>query len=250
MLAAYWWVDRAGEDLRITRALASEDVRVLSSGRAQQAVITLDDGSKVTLGAESKLTVPPGFGEEFRAVQLDGTASFTAASGQETPFQVRAHNAAIKATGTVFDVRAYETDSAVIVRVREGEVTVRVADTSRTLAAGRALAVAKDGSMREPSAQAVGEALGWTEGRLVIADRPLREVLPQMVRWHGLQIHVPDSSLLDRRVTMNAALASSREAIEALEQSAGVKFGYAGQVMILRDTAAMQPKARKPSRAR
>jgi ferric-dicitrate binding protein FerR (iron transport regulator) len=247
--AGYWWANRRGEDARINRALASSDVRILSAQAAQQAVVTLDDGSKVTIGADSKLTVPPRFGRDVRAVKLDGAASFVVASGKEKPFVVRARNAGITATGTTFDVRAYDEDSAVAVRVREGSVTVKAGDASRAVAAGSAAAVAGDSSVRDLPASAVSEAFGWTDGRVVATNRPLRAVLPEMSRWYDVKLKVPDSTILDRRVTMSASMQSSREAIAAIEQSAGVKFGYQDKDMVLRDTAAArleEAKAPKP----
>jgi ferric-dicitrate binding protein FerR (iron transport regulator) len=246
---AFWWANRRGDDARIDRALAATDARVLSAKRAQQARVTLDDGTQVVIGPESKLTVPPRFGRDVRAVKLDGTASFTVASGeQERPFRVRARNADVTATGTAFDVRAYDTDSAVVVRVREGEVAVKAGDESHTVGANKAIAIAANGSAQEPPAAALDEALAWADGRVVINNQPLRAVLPKMSRWYGLDLKVLDSTLLDRRVTMTAPLESSKQAITALENGAGVKFGYEGKDMVLRDSAAAPAAKPRPKR--
>jgi len=242
---AFWWLDRVGTESAITRALDAPDIRALSSRPGQRATTTLGDGSRVTLGADSRLLLPTQFGTEMRAVKLEGAAAFTVAGAAEQPFHVRAGNAAITATGTLFDVRAYPAEPAVTVRVREGQVTVRVGEESQTLTAGRALVVAKDGGTREPSAAALEEAVGWVDGRLAFAGRPLREVLPEFKRWYGINLAVSDSALLDRPVTMSAGIDSSRDAIAALESSAGLEFGYQGKDMILRDTADVRAKAGK-----
>jgi transmembrane sensor len=240
---AFWWLDRVGTESAITRALDAPETRALSSRAGQRATTTLGDGSQVTLGADSRLVLPERFGTEMRAVKLEGAAAFTVAGAAEQPFHVRAGNAAITATGTKFDVRAYPAEPAVTVRVREGQVTVRAGDESQTLSAGSALVLAKDGSTRQPSAAELEEAVGWADGRLAFAGRPLREVLPEFKRWFGMNLTVSDSALLARRVTMNAGIDASGDAIAALESSAGLKFGYKGKDMILRDTADAEAKA-------
>jgi ferric-dicitrate binding protein FerR (iron transport regulator) len=243
-LAALWQVDRAGADAVVTKALSAPDVRVLSSLPGQRGTTTLGDGSRVTLGPTSKLHIPARFGTDLRALRLEGTASFEVAPGEQ-PFQVRARDASIVATGTAFGVRADSADDVVTVGVREGEVVVKAEDASRTVAAGGAVAVAADGTMRDPSPAALEEALGWVDGQFVVNKRPLREVLPKIARWYGLDLTVNNPALLDRVVTLRAGLASSRDVIPALEKSAGLKFGYEGRKMVLRDTSEAVPEPEK-----
>jgi ferric-dicitrate binding protein FerR (iron transport regulator) len=70
-----------------------------------------------------------------------------------------------------------------------------------------------------------------------MTQKPMREALNHLQRWYALGLVVRDSSIMDRAVTMNVSLDSSRTAISALEQSANVKFGYEGRVRVLRDAA-------------
>src|SRR5437763_1990050 len=82
---------------------------------------------------------------------------------------------------------------------------------------------------REPTAVELQEATSWNDKTLTIANRQLRDVLSQLKRWYGVDIKVPDLTLLDRRVTLQASLDSPKEAITGVEQSANVKFGYEGK---------------------
>ena len=63
---------------------------------------------------------------------------------------MNAKDVSVVTTGGTFAVRAYKDDPAIIVRVKEGDVKVDGAKESRTVAAGKAVAVAKDGTMSEP----------------------------------------------------------------------------------------------------
>ncbi|MDQ6829936.1 MAG: FecR domain-containing protein [Gemmatimonadota bacterium] len=243
-----WWMNRASVDAAATNALASPDARFVASRPGQMANVTLEDGSKVSVGAETRMKIPPHFGALVRALQLEGTATFDVAKGNPVPLQVRAGDVLVNATGTTFTVRAYPADSAVTVRVKDGTVTVRAAGADRALTAGQAILIAKDGAMREPAAGALDASLAWTDGKVVIPSRPLRDALPEILRWYGLTIRVPDTALLDRIVTVNAPLESSADAIAAIESSGKLKFGYEGKVMVFKDASAApapEPKGKR-----
>ncbi|MDQ3950938.1 MAG: FecR domain-containing protein [Gemmatimonadota bacterium] len=241
-----WWATRRGPEAAATRALTSPDVRVVSTLPGQQASVTLLDGSRAALGADSKLVIAPDFGATVRAAKLEGAAVFTVAPGNRHPFQVRAGNASVTASGTTFGLRAYPGDADVTVVAREGSVTVKAADGTRVIAAGQGLVVTTAGVIRDATAADLGRALSWTEDRLVIADRPLRDALREMSRWYGYDIKVRDSTLLNRPVNVTAGLQSPRDAVAALERSGGLKFDYEdeGRTMVLRDAAAKPAKTK------
>jgi len=233
-VAVGMYMDRAGTDSRLGRAVNAADVRVHSSLPSQIGVITLDDGSRVRLAPESKLSIPSAYGPRLRAVKLEGTASFEIAPGG-SEFQVHARNAIVAVTGTAFTVRAYPGDAGVTVAVSEGAVEIRRGESRQAITAGNAVMLGAGVAARSASVSERAEADGWRQGVLTIAARPLREVLPELRRWYGLDVMVQDTSLLARPVTLRASLDSSRQAIRAIEGSTGLEFGYAGQNMIFRE---------------
>ena len=228
-------IDRASEDRGVTAGIKSREARTLVARQGSRTALRLGDGTDVTLGGDSKLTVPPGFGDRLRGVGLEGTGTFAVAPGQPIVFQVRAKDVAIKATGTTFTVRAYPDENFVAVRTKEGQVTVQGGDEARTLTAGQAVFVDDKGAMREPTQRELDEALAWADGRLVMTEKPMRDALHHLQRWYALGLVVRDSSIMDRAVSMNVSLDSSAGAIAALEKSANVKFGYEGRIRVLRN---------------
>ena len=245
-VALFWYLDKKGEGRRIESALAAQDARFYESPGNRLINVTLDDGTVVNLGPESKLTVPRLFGPNLRAVKVEGTANFNVTQVLPNPFRVQVGDARVLVRGTVFTVRRYRDDSAAVIRVREGTVEVQSGEQVRTLDAGKAIKVADGGAISEPSAPEVEETASWAEGRVIISGRTLRYVLPRMKRFYGLDIKVLDNRLLDRKVFLSAALNSPREAITSVEQSAGVKFSYVGENMTFTDTVGTAA----PSRAR
>jgi ferric-dicitrate binding protein FerR (iron transport regulator) len=245
-------IDHLGAPAKAAAAVNAGDARVITSLPAQMGSVTLDDGSKVQLAPESKLAVAKAFGPSLRAVKLDGAAVFDVAPGQRGPFTVHARDAVVTATGTSFTVRAYPGDAAATIVVREGAVSVRQGKTTQDLAAGGALIVPDGKAARAATAGERAEADGWRGGMVTVTNRPLRDVLPELKRWYGLNVLVPNAELLDRKVTLRASLDSSRQAIRGIEESTGLEFGYQGQNMVFHERAspAAHAKAPKPKARR
>ncbi len=239
------WLPQQHGDGLMLRAFASPTARKVSTEDGQRGSLNLADASSVQLGSHSELTIPPAFTTQLRAVRLDGTASFAVAPGGALPFVVRAGNVTITATGTAFDVSAFDDNRTVTVRVREGTVKVKVPKETRTVAAGEAVAVSSSGMMSTPSAAMLDDAFSWLNGQFVVTGRTLRETIPLLRRWYALNFKGDEGALLDRRVSFTAGIDSARAALVALQQSASVTVAYEGTRIVLHD-APKQPPATKP----
>jgi len=234
VLGGMWWLTRLGEDRAVTRALNSSEARTLVAANGQTGTLTLDDSTTVTLAPGSKLTIPQRFGDEMRAVRIDGAARFVVAPGHPKPFEVRAGNAAVLVTGTTLTVRAYPNDPAVIVHVADGQATVKVGKDQHPVTAGRGEVIESNGRVRDPSPDELALATSWADRRVTIRNRELRDVVQEMNRLYGLDIKVPEIKVLDRVASVDAPLDSMRLAISQVEQSADLTFGYEGSTMVFR----------------
>jgi ferric-dicitrate binding protein FerR (iron transport regulator) len=238
------WVGSRGEEERISRAVNGADVRLVSSMPGRGAVVTLNEGTRVTLAPDSKLSIPEQFGPMLRAVKLEGAATFEPRAGETQPLQVFVRNAVVSSTNGAFSARGWSDDPTASVRARAGGVSVRAGDQAQELSAGQAVAVNGDGTTRALDGDALVASMAWMNDSLVVVNQPLRAVLPVLTRWYGLDLKVPDGSLLDRPVTFRAPLNSSRIAVQGIEQSGRVRYTYAGQDLALRD--ANEPAPQRP----
>lgn len=230
----YFFSRGTADEAAVSKALESPQARTVASKSGQRGNFKLDDGSSVAIGSGSEVTIPPGFVSRYRTVRLAGTASFTVAAGSDLPFKVRAGNATITATGTLFDVSAFPEDGKVSVRVREGSVTVEARGGMRTVERGAAIVV-RGGDMLDATQADVDNAFSWTDGQLRIVDLPLKDVVPLMQRWYGLVLTPASQAMLERRVTMSAGLDSMRAAIRELQANANVMIDYDGKKNPMRD---------------
>ncbi|HEX6058318.1 MAG TPA: DUF4974 domain-containing protein, partial [Gemmatimonadaceae bacterium] len=136
----------------------------------------------------------------------------------------------------------------VLVRVDSGSVSVDAGDESRDVAAGETIAIAAGAAPRAAPQALTDEMLGWTTDSLVVSERPLRDVLPQIARWYALDLWVADSALLDRPVALRAGLGSSGEVIRALEESANVRIRNVDRRLFITDAPGTAPA--RPARGR
>ena len=239
-------VKRGGEERSVTQALAAENARKYDFSYGQSANVSLDDSTVVTVGPESRLTVPQQFGIGIRSVRIDGAAHFNVKNVGTQPFEVRAGNTAIIARGTRFTVSRYTRDDSVtIVNVKEGSVDVKFGENIRNVAQGMSLMVNEAGDMSVPSGEQIQEAAAWVDGTVIITGRNLRYVIPMLKRWFGLEIRVPDEKLLDRIVFLSAPADSKMEAIKSVEKSGGLKFSYVGDNMVFQDTTPSRSTKRR-----
>lgn len=234
--AFLFWFPRAGAEGSIDRALAGRDARQVVTENGQRGTVKLGDGTAVSMGALSTMTIAEGFGTRLRAVGLSGTATFEPAVNPEMPFAVRVRDILLTATGTTFDVAAFPGDRAVTVRVRSGTVEVATEEETRAVAAGAAVLIT-DGAIADASPTAVEEALGWVDGEVVIAGRTLGNALPILRRWYGLTLTVDQKALLERPLTMRASVDSMRAALRELQRGAGVIVDYDGKKNLVWDAA-------------
>ena len=230
--AAMWWLTQLGTDRAVTRALASSEARALQASPGQTGNLTLDDSTKVTLAAGSKLIIPKEFLVQMRAVRIEGAARFVVASNPQ-PFELRAGEAAVIATGTTIIARAYPNDRLVTVLLREGSATLKLGKEQRPLTVGKGFVIEDGNTIRDATPAEIAEAANWTNRRVTIA-RQLRDVVQELNRWYGVDIKVPELKALDRPASVDAPLDSMRVAIAQVEKSADVQFGYEGSVMVFK----------------
>lgn len=237
ILAVQRWASLRGGDIAATKALKSDEAREVESARGQRGSLTLGDDSRARLGADSKLRLPKEFGLSVRTLELTGTARFDVASGKDKPFTVRVGGMDIVAEGTQFTVRAFPEEGGISVTVIEGSVNVHVrdSDTDHRIAAGDAARINQDGTLTSLSPEARDAAFAWTRDSLVFVDAPLKDVVPQLIRWYDLKLALGNAAVGEKRVSARLGLESSGAALEAIRKAAGLTLEFgADKEMILK----------------
>ncbi|NYZ14333.1 FecR family protein [Azospirillum sp. RWY-5-1] len=181
--------------------------------------VTLPDGSTADLNTGTAIAVD--FSPTRRRIELfHGEAFFTVAKDVDRPFDVVARDGTSRAVGTAFDVRV--ADEAVTVSVAEGRVrvttpsAVRAGNDGAVLGAGEAARYDTAGGLAvHPDDTATATA--WRQGRLVFANRPLRDVMVELDRHRPGIILILDPGIAQARFTGAFTLRDTDRALDAIE---------------------------------
>ena len=186
------------------------------TGTAEIRSLSLDDGSRIVMGAESAMAGDFSGGRREVAL-LQGEAWFEVADDETRPFVVTAGDMTITVAGTAFDVTM--TDRTLAVALAHGSVEIeRPGNTplKKTLVPGQRLAIdRKDGAVLITN---VDPALmgGWRSGRLIIHGAPVSDVVDAVDRYYPGTITLIGRSVADRRVTGVFDLENPQKALRSL----------------------------------
>lgn len=180
---------------------------------AEQRDITLEDGSRVALDADSAIAVR--YVSARREIELlSGQAFFEVVPNRERPFVVTAAGIAVTVTGTAFSVATAATGVTVAVQTGSVDVTDRAGEVTG-LRHGDRLQIRRSGEVAR--AQVTPEDVAsWRDRRLVVYDMPVREVVEQLGRYRSGTIVFRDTAIADRLVTGVIDLRRPNEALQAL----------------------------------
>ncbi|MPR36754.1 FecR family protein [Salmonirosea aquatica] len=120
------WNRSATDVITTAQPHESDTLKITSTANSEAQIqnITLHDGSKITLKANSTLRIAEDFDKTSRVVYLTGEALFEVAKDPQKPFLVYTENLVTRVLGTSFEIRDFTQEKDVSVSVKTGKVTV------------------------------------------------------------------------------------------------------------------------------
>jgi transmembrane sensor len=160
----------------------------VSTGIGEQRLVTLEDGTKITLNTSTRLVVK--YDRSARRVELErGEALFDVIKNPRRPFVVAVGSREVTALGTSFDVR--RDGAQVSVTLLEGKVTVApIAPTAAASTTGPS-----DIEVLRP-----GQRLTFAAGRAPLLDRPK---IQKVTDWQRGRVSLDNTLLADAVAEMN-----------------------------------------------
>ncbi|MET4896651.1 FecR domain-containing protein [Sphingomonadaceae bacterium jetA1] len=191
-----------------------------TTGTGEVRIMRLADGSRVTLAPHSAVAIDGPSAREVRL--LRGTGFFEVRHDAAHPFRVLAGEAVATDLGTAFEVRREE--DVTRIAVREGQVRASCTHDAVVpveLNPGDTVALdCAEGRSRTSSAPPSAMA-SWTQGHLLVTDRPLGDVVEALRPWYrGLL--VARGAGMARHVTGVYDLRHPDRALAAIQMAHGV----------------------------
>ena len=205
---------------------------VVSTPAATTTLVTLSDGTKVMLNANSTLEYPASFDDaEVREVRLKGEAHFEVTKNPHRPFVVKAGEMQTQVLGTIFDVKAYRKD-APKVTLMQGKVKVSNADTEVEMRPGQTATLQAD---KIVVSKASSSASDWLEGDFDMDQVTLAEAMSDIGAWYNKTVVFQSQANMDKLIHFRfSRRASLQEIITALNEMGVAKVRIEkGKIMVL-----------------
>ena len=205
---------------------------VVSTPAATTTLVTLSDGTRVMLNANSMLEYPASFDDaEVREVRLKGEAHFEVTKNPHRPFVVKAGEMQTQVLGTIFDVKAYRKD-APKVTLMQGKVKVSNADTEVEMHPGQTATLQSDKIVVSRASSSVSD---WLEGDFDMDQVTLAEAMSDIGAWYNKTVVFQSQANMGKLIHFRfSRRASLQEIITALNEMGVAKVRMEkGKIMVL-----------------
>jgi ferric-dicitrate binding protein FerR (iron transport regulator) len=205
----------------------------LTTPRGGQYQLTLADGTRVWLNAQSSITYPTAFTGAERVVSITGEVYVEVAQDAARPFHVKVNQLVITVLGTHFNINDYNDEPSVNTTLLEGLVRIDEGDHHQMILPGQNARVDKDGQTKIIAGLDTSEVMAWKNGYFQFNHADLPGVMRQIARWYDVTVEykgpVPDMKFTGR-ISRNS---NASDILKILEESE-VHFTVEGKKIIVR----------------
>ena len=213
-----------------TKELVYNELKVPVGG---ECFITLADGTRVWLNADTKLRYPIAFVRERREVFLEGEAYFEVTKENRT-FIVNTSFGNVRVLGTEFGVTAYSSDPASYTTLVEGKVSFTTGKEQPVVITPGEQVIASKSGIVEKRTVDVEEYVGWKDGLYVFKEKKLGEIMKTLERWYGISVFFQQASLQDIPFTGNLKRYDNINVfLDALTRTGDLAYKVNGNCVIL-----------------
>jgi len=210
-----------------------EDIKTFWNQRqthaGEKSIIKFNDGTQITLNANSKLKYPINFINNKREVYLEGEAFFEVAHDPSKPFIVYSNNISTTVLGTKFNINAYSDEEEIAISLVEGKINVSenvFGNINKTafLHPNQQFfysAIKKTYKIKDFD---VEEITGWKDNLLKFNDETLKNVFVRLERAYGVKFEVEIKPFENYLITANFHNSSLLTVIEAIKKLTGLDY--------------------------
>ncbi|HCY40930.1 MAG TPA: hypothetical protein DHV48_06175 [Prolixibacteraceae bacterium] len=191
-------------DYLLNREIAQETSQQIefSSEKGSVSKIHLEDGSSIWLSSGTNLVIDKNQDGETVA-RLNGEAYFDLIPNPNRKFIVDLGQFKVKDIGTRFNIRAYESETAITTALIEGQIDLLKESGTAflTVKPGEFVKYDKTNNQISVVQQDPSIVTAWTEGKFVFIDKTLQEICTELENWYNVEIQIEDQKLANTRYT-------------------------------------------------
>ncbi|ASU35388.1 FecR family protein [Mucilaginibacter xinganensis] len=213
-----------------------------------KSIITLADGTIVTLNSATTLKYPDSFSGKTREVYLDGEAYFDVHKDHEHPFIIHTNKMNVRVLGTAFNVKSYQNEILSETTLIRGSIEVTLNDRpsdriilkpKEKLIVQSKISTRKKSTLTADSSspESIGKGTrytltnltyypnndktiietSWVQNKLVFSNEDFSQLSDQLERWYGMHITFGNAWVKQYRFTGMFEKETLPEALDALK---------------------------------
>jgi hypothetical protein len=205
----------------------------VTTPRNKDYKLTLNDGTMVTINANSKFIYPVKFVNSKRIVTLQGEAYFKVKHDEKHPFIVNTASISTRVLGTEFNLSAYS-PSTIHVTLIKGSVLVEAKRLQQEIKLKPGQDAALYGHKLTASTVDTDDYTQWKDGYFYFDNQPLIKILEVLGSWYNVDVDIMSRDLLDYRFHFVASRnAGINEIIDNLNSFGYITVSRSGNKLIV-----------------
>lgn len=195
----------------------------------QKLILSLPDGSDITMNGDSKLKYPEQFKYNLREVYLEGEAFFQIVHDPQKPFIVHFSNITTTVLGTKFNVNAFKNSEEISVSLVEGKVIVTNKEKNGIkgnvlLAPKQKLVYNFKDDLSKINEFDYLQEVGWKDNILVFKDEPLDMIFARLERAYGIKFVLQSKSYQNIKLTTKFENSTINTVNEVIKKLTGLEY--------------------------
>ena len=218
-------------DLQGRDSLVEVQYNKIEIPRGGEYKITLSDGTRVHLNAQTELRFPESFANsDQRVVYLSGEAYFEVAKNAAKPFIVCCRNYNVKVLGTSFNVNDYEDQGDSKTTLASGKVEIDMNGRQTVLKPGQQ-AVIKAGRVNVKEVD-VEVYTTWMHENFRFQSETVEEIMKKLARWYNIDVVYLGESVKNYHFTgYLPRYADISDVLDLLSLTTKIKFDLKGKTI-------------------
>lgn len=203
--------------------------------RGGEYFVTLSEGTRIWLDADSELEYPVPFSGNSREVNLKGNAYFSVTKNEDKPFVVRVGEYSLRVYGTEFNVNAYDSRRIETVLVKGSIGFCANVSVPERMMKPNELAISDTRTGQSEIRQVdVYPYIAWKNQDIVFMNERLESIMEKIARWYDVVIFFQNERLKDLRFDCNMQrYANLTDLLLFMEKTSDARFTLNGRTVVV-----------------
>lgn len=153
----------------------------------KRSKLSLSDGSKIWVNANTHVVYPAVFNQKEREIYVDGEIFLEVSPNKAHPFIVKTNKFEVIVLGTSFNISAYETDTEASVVLVSGKVDIKTMNKNKMTLKPNEIYCFENGQSKKEIVN-VENYISWRMGIYTFDNERLSKVLNKLSKYYGQKI--------------------------------------------------------------